>query len=63
MSHQPNGRKTFDLELLRERLHSARGPEYWRSLEEVAGTEEFREFLHNEFPSLLPTTSEASAIL
>jgi len=26
------------------------GPEYWRSLEELAGTPEFQEMLHREFP-------------
>ncbi len=26
------------------------GPEYWRSLEELAGSEEFQEMLHREFP-------------
>ena len=33
--------------------HDARektGPEYWRSLEELAGSEEFQEALHREFP-------------
>ena len=35
---------------LRERLKEKRGREYWRSLEELAGTEEFDELLHREFP-------------
>jgi molybdopterin-containing oxidoreductase family iron-sulfur binding subunit len=30
---------------------AAAGAEYWRSLEELAGTPEFREFLHREFPA------------
>ncbi len=34
----------------RRRLFSRKGPEYWRSLDELANTEEFREFLHREFP-------------
>lgn len=29
---------------------SAKGPEYWRSLEELAGSPEFQERLHREFP-------------
>jgi MoCo/4Fe-4S cofactor protein with predicted Tat translocation signal len=41
----------FDLSVVRERLRSARGPRYWRSLDEVARTQEFVEFLHREFPS------------
>ena len=35
---------------LREQLASADGPEYWRSLEELAGKAEFREAMHREFP-------------
>jgi molybdopterin-containing oxidoreductase family iron-sulfur binding subunit len=39
-----------DIETLRARLADTRGREYWRSLEAVAGTPEFEEFLHREFP-------------
>ncbi|HSM13541.1 MAG TPA: TAT-variant-translocated molybdopterin oxidoreductase [Thermoanaerobaculia bacterium] len=39
-----------DLAAVRERLRSERGPRYWRSLEEVAGTPEFEQMLHREFP-------------
>jgi MoCo/4Fe-4S cofactor protein with predicted Tat translocation signal len=39
-----------DVEEVRGRLEAARGPEYWRSLEELAGTPAFREWLHREFP-------------
>jgi MoCo/4Fe-4S cofactor protein with predicted Tat translocation signal len=50
--------KKLDLNAVRERIdfataHDARektGPEYWRSLEELAGSEEFKEALHREFP-------------
>ena len=35
---------------LRERLASASGPEYWRSLEEYSKTEAFQDYIHNEFP-------------
>jgi MoCo/4Fe-4S cofactor protein with predicted Tat translocation signal len=50
--------KKLDLNVVRERIdaataHDARektGPEYWRSLEELAGSEEFKEALHREFP-------------
>jgi molybdopterin-containing oxidoreductase family iron-sulfur binding subunit len=34
----------------RTRLDQTRGRAYWRSLEELAGTAEFNEFLHREFP-------------
>src|SRR5262249_8000957 len=32
-------------------LQKATAPEYWRSLEELAGTPEFQEMLHREFPN------------
>ena len=39
--------------ILAAAAHDARektGPEYWRSLEELAGSEAFKEALHREFP-------------
>jgi len=39
-----------DLAAMRARLQTMQGPEYWRSLEELAGSQEFQEFLHREFP-------------
>jgi molybdopterin-containing oxidoreductase family iron-sulfur binding subunit len=45
------GTKTqLDLALVREKLSRAKGKRYWRSLEELAETEEFKEMLHREFP-------------
>ena len=38
------------MEEAREKLAGATGPEYWRSLEELAGSEEFQRALHREFP-------------
>jgi molybdopterin-containing oxidoreductase family iron-sulfur binding subunit len=35
---------------LRARLEGTRGREYWRSLEALAETPEFKEYLHREFP-------------
>ena len=43
--NQPN-----DIEALRARLEGTRGREYWRSLEALSETPEFKEFLHREFP-------------
>ena len=34
----------------RARIAETKGPEYWRSLEELAGSAEFREMMHREFP-------------
>src|SRR6187397_865438 len=39
-----------DIEALRARLDGTRGREYWRSLEALSETPEFKEFLHREFP-------------
>src|SRR3954462_5214322 len=39
-----------DIEALRARLEGTRGREYWRSLEALSGTPEFKEVLHREFP-------------
>jgi MoCo/4Fe-4S cofactor protein with predicted Tat translocation signal len=41
---------TPDLSALRARLRGATGKHYWRSLEAVAETPEFQEYLHREFP-------------
>jgi len=43
-------RQTLELEEVRRRLKSASGPEFWRSLDELARTPEFEELLHREFP-------------
>ena len=39
-----------DIDALRARLDGTRGRDYWRSLEALSGTPEFKEFLHREFP-------------
>ena len=54
----PGKKGTLDLNTIREKIdlataHDAAektGPEYWRSLEELAGSDEFKEALHREFP-------------
>ena len=48
-SVQPQAAR-LDLAEVREKLSRQRGPEVWRSLEELAETPEFEEFLHREFP-------------
>jgi molybdopterin-containing oxidoreductase family iron-sulfur binding subunit len=42
--------KSLDLAAIRTQLAQARSQQYWRSLEELADTPEFQEFLHREFP-------------
>ena len=42
--------KKLDLAAVRARLEASGGREYWRNLDELAGTPEFRELLDREFP-------------
>jgi molybdopterin-containing oxidoreductase family iron-sulfur binding subunit len=42
--------KRGDLDSLRAEIGQVSGPEYWRSLEELAGSPAFQEALHREFP-------------
>src|SRR5262249_21411758 len=46
----PGKKNKLDLETIRKAIAETKGPEYWRSLEELAGSEEFREMMHREFP-------------
>ncbi|MGB7926879.1 MAG: TAT-variant-translocated molybdopterin oxidoreductase [Terriglobales bacterium] len=46
----PSKRKQLDLSAVKAQIEKTTGPEYWRSLEELAGSEEFKEMLHREFP-------------
>jgi MoCo/4Fe-4S cofactor protein with predicted Tat translocation signal len=46
----PSKRKQLDLATVKEQLEDTTGPEYWRSLEELAGSDEFQEMMHREFP-------------
>ena len=51
MSHDAMpGHDGIDWDEIRRRLAERQGPDYWRSLDEVADTPEFRELLHREFP-------------
>ncbi|HKB40285.1 MAG TPA: TAT-variant-translocated molybdopterin oxidoreductase, partial [Gemmataceae bacterium] len=40
----------LDLEAVRQKLASSHGRTFWRGLEELAGTEAFREMVQREFP-------------
>jgi len=42
--------KKLDRATVEAQLAQTNAPEYWRSLEELAGTPEFQEMLHREFP-------------
>src|SRR6478672_8514876 len=46
----PSKKGRLDLDAARARVAKTKGPEYWRSLEELAGSPDFQEMLHREFP-------------
>ena len=46
----PGKHEKLDLATARARIEKTKGPEFWRSLEELAGSDEFREMMHREFP-------------
>jgi molybdopterin-containing oxidoreductase family iron-sulfur binding subunit len=46
----PSKESQTNFALMRERILAAQGKQYWRSLEELADTEEFREFVAREYP-------------
>src|ERR1022692_4924713 len=41
---------SLNLTSIRTKLEQAKGAGYWRSLDELASTEGFNDFLHREFP-------------
>jgi MoCo/4Fe-4S cofactor protein with predicted Tat translocation signal len=46
----PGKKNQLDLKTARAQIADTKGPEYWRSLEELAGSSEFHEMMHREFP-------------
>jgi len=46
----PSKTGKLDLVQVRADIEKKNGPEFWRSLEELAGTTEFQEMMHREFP-------------
>ena len=46
----PGKKSTLKLADAQAQIEQASGPQYWRSLEELAGAPEFQEMLHREFP-------------
>ncbi len=46
----PGKKNSLDLGTVEACIAETKGPEFWRSLEELAGKEEFREMMHREFP-------------
>ena len=54
MNPEPKTEGGLRVEEIRTRLAGKHGPEYWRSLDELAQTDEFAELIHREFPQMLP---------
>src|SRR6266496_317739 len=46
----PGKKGKLDLDTVRAQIAETKGPEFWRSLEELAGSAEFQEMMHREFP-------------
>src|ERR1700736_2445991 len=46
----PGKKDKLDLKTAPAQIAGTSGPEYWRSLEELAGSSEFQEMMHREFP-------------
>src|SRR6266702_7514399 len=46
----PGKKDKLDLVQVQADIEKKRGPEFWRSLEELAGKPEFKEMMHREFP-------------
>jgi MoCo/4Fe-4S cofactor protein with predicted Tat translocation signal len=49
---EPPRKRVTDLQALREKLAAGNGPQFWRTLEEAAETDELREYIEQEFPGL-----------
>ncbi len=59
-------KEPIDIAAIRAKLAATKGQQYWRSLEELAGTKEFEEMLHREFPrqaSELPSTLDRRSFM
>ena len=50
MADRKNNTGKINLDSIRARLDDGRGKRHWQSLHELAGTEEYKNFLHHEFP-------------
>ncbi len=49
---EPPRKAAVNIEALREKLAAGRGPQFWRTLEEAAESEDLREYVEQEFPGL-----------
>jgi len=51
MTKRTDASGMLDLAAVRAQLAGTTGPRYWRSLEELAGTDAFQDYLRHEFPA------------
>jgi len=58
MNDQSPEKPTLDLTKIKALMDSGGGPRFWRSLDELAETEEFRSYLEDEFPDRTPDWKE-----
>src|SRR5258705_10890533 len=50
LENKNDGRPDVDIAALRKAASNANSPRFWRSLDELADTQEFRDYKENEFP-------------
>ncbi len=60
MNDTSQGKPSLDLTRIKALMDKGEEPQFWRSLEEVADTEEFKKFLEDEFPDRTPDWNEPS---
>lgn len=59
---RPSSDCSGELAALRRKLAACAGQCYWRGLEELAGSPQFREFIANEFPASYSQKRTLSAV-
>ena len=49
---EPPRKRVTDIGALREKLAAGKGPEFWRTIDEAAESDELKEYIEQEFPGL-----------
>jgi len=60
MNDQSPEKPSLDLTKIKALLDKGEGPQFWRSLDQLADTEDFRRYLEDEFPDRTPDWKEPS---
>jgi MoCo/4Fe-4S cofactor protein with predicted Tat translocation signal len=58
MNDQSPEKPALDLNKIKALMDEGRGPQFWRSLDQLADTDEFKQFLEDEFPDRRPDWME-----